>query len=384
MLVGLLFAAGLAIGGAGVAAPAHPNSFSISEIHVRGARVEVQLRCQVLSLGEVIEGLDPELDGHAEPGEIERFAAEISGYVAAHYRLVAGAEDVADGAAPERALQVRDALVVEAPLALDPMNEVSEWVDVVLRYEAEGGAMERLGVRQELFQVTSPGHRDSCAVVWNGVELEQRQFALGAEGHVFVATQEALDRGAPAFGRYLRASARRLAGEADALLLAVLLVLAARPGLRSGLLSLTLLAAAVAMGVQVGARMTVSPTEGRFLQLTVPLAIAYIGLDDLLHRDGRTRFIEPVVFGLALGGREVVALAPELVREAGPAAPLAGASAGLAVALVAAGALALGLVRAAGGSLPPGAAAAPRPARVVADALAIGLGLWLFLGRALG
>ena len=93
MLVGLLFAAGLAIGGAGVAAPAHPNSFSISEIHVRGARVEVQLRCQVLSLGEVIEGLDPELDGHAEPGEIERFAAEISGYVAAHYRLVAGAEE---------------------------------------------------------------------------------------------------------------------------------------------------------------------------------------------------------------------------------------------------------------------------------------------------
>ena len=66
----LLLASGLGAAGA----PAHPNSFSISELHVWNGRVEVQLRCQVLSLGEVIEGLDPELDGHAEPGELDRFA----------------------------------------------------------------------------------------------------------------------------------------------------------------------------------------------------------------------------------------------------------------------------------------------------------------------
>ena len=375
MLASLLLGAALA---GGPAAALHPNSFSISEVHVRGARVEVQLRCQVLSLGEVIEGLDPELDGHAEPGEVERHAAAISEYVATHYRLVPGAPDLARCADLAAALTPLDSLVVEAPLALDPMNEVSEWVDVVLRFDA-GEPFRRLGVQQELFQLTSPGHRDSCAVVWNGLDLEQRQFALGAEGYVFAATEAALARGAPPFGRYLRLGAVGVLGAADALLLVLLVVLAARPGRRSAATSAGLLAAAVLAGVQVGARVTVSPTEARFLQLTVPLAIAYVGLDDLLHREGRTRVIEPLVFGLALGGRTVVSLAPELVLEETPTAPLAGAAAGAAGTIIAL-AVACGWLCGRGA---PGAALGGRRLRTAVDGVALVVGLALFLLQAL-
>lgn len=364
----------------GTPPPVHPNSFSISELHVRGGEVELQLRCQVLSLGEVIEGLDPELDGHAEPGEVERFSREIAEYVARHYQLVPGAVDLEGEVDPSTVLAVADAFVDEAPLALDPMNEVSEWVDVVLTFEEFSGDLERLGVQQSLFQVTSPGHRDSCAVVWNGLEVGQRQFALGAETHVFVASAEVLARGAPAFQRYLVHGAKGTLGSVDSLLLVLLLVLAARPGLRSGAISVGVLAVAAAVGVQVGARMTVSATEVRFLELTVPLAIAYIGLDDLLHRDGRTRFIEAGVFGFALGGREVLQLAPELIREVGPGEPLLGASTGLAIGIAGfAGALMLLVPRGRDAT-----AAAPRRLRLSVDVAAIGVGLWLFLTTALG
>lgn len=361
-------------------APLHPNSFSISELHIRGGVVELQLRCQVLSLGEVIEGLDPELDGHAEPGEIERFSGEIAEYVAAHYQLVPGAPDLAVGVVPGSALAVSEAFVGEAPLALDPMNEVSEWVDVVLTFEKSAGELKRLGVHQSLFQITSPGHRDSCAVVWNGLEVGQRQFALGAEGHVFVASAEVLARGAPALRRYFLHGAKAAAGSVDTLLLVLLLVLAARPGRRSAAISVGVLVAAAALGVQIGARVTVSATEVRFVELTVPLAIAYIGLDDLLHRDGRTRFIEAAVFGLALGGREVLELAPELIREVGPREPLAGVSAGLAAAI---SGVALALIPLLSRSRDP-AAAGPRRLRLPLDLAAMGVGVWLFLATALG
>jgi|GEM_PF-3435637 len=360
--------------------PAHPNSFSISELHIWNSRVELQLRCQVLSLGEVIEGLDPELDGHAEPGEVERFSSEIAEYVARHYRLVPGALDEASCADASAALTVAGAFVYEAPLALDPMNEVSEWVDVVLSFEGPAGGLNRLGVHQSLFQITSPGHRDSCAVVWNGLEVGQRQFALGAEAFVFVASPEVIARGAPVLQRYVVHGAKGVFQSLDALLLVLLLVLAARPGWRSALISVGILAAAAAVGAQVGARVPVSSTELRFLELTVPLAIAYVGLDDLLHRDGRTRFIEALVFGLALGGREVVQLSPELIREAGPSGPLAGVSLGLVLAVLT---LSLSLLLALSRCGDPDAAG-PRLVRLPVDLLAIGVGLWLFVSTALG
>ncbi|MEM9803069.1 MAG: hypothetical protein AAGA20_22295, partial [Planctomycetota bacterium] len=302
----------------------HPNSFSISEIHVRGAAVELHLRCQVLSLGEVIEPFDPELDGHAEDGEIEAHAEAIADYVEQHYRFVPGARENDEARDPALAMTRIDALVVAAPVALDPMNEVSEWVDVRLQFRSAAEDFESLGVYVDLFEVTSPGHRDSAALVWNGVEEEVRQFAIGASEHVFEASEEALARAAPPFGRYLALAPAAVARAFDVALLALLFALAAGPTRRSAFVSVGLFLVAFVGGAFLAPSIDLAPRQVRFLELTVPLALAYVALDDLLHRVGRTRIVEPLVFGVAAGARSAVELAPELAREAGTTEPLAG------------------------------------------------------------
>ncbi|MEM9379843.1 MAG: hypothetical protein AAGB93_07810 [Planctomycetota bacterium] len=382
-------------------ASAHPNSFSISEVHVRGPRIELHLRCQVLSLGEVIEGLDPDLDGHAEEGAIEAHAGAIADYLEAHYRFVPdpgaspGSDPVAESAAgpdvsdPASALARTDALVVEAPLALDPMNEVSEWIDVKLRYRAEGDAFERLGVHVDLFEDTSPGHRDAAAVVWNGVELGAWEFSFGANAHVFVATDETLERGRPALVRYAEAAPAAAARSWDGLLLLVLLLAAAGSSNRSALATTALFACAVAVGIGAAPEVELKPRQVRFLDLTVPLAAAYVALDDLLHREGRTRFVEPIVFGIVLGAREACALVPELAREETSGPALAGFSLGYVGSIAAVTVLALLALRdrrapTLDGDDVDAGGFAPRRIRVALAAAGLVTGAALFGVRAFG
>lgn len=313
----------------------HVGSYSLSEIHVRRHTVQVQLRCQVLSLGEVIGPFDPDLDGNMEPGELEASRAEIVRYISEHYSIVAGAEGLEAASDQGRALEVASSLVVEAPPALDPLNEVSQWIDVVLDYSVpEDQEFRTFGVHVDLFYDTSPQHRDSAAVVWNGLELGAWQFAQGSEAHVFEATDEMLARNEHPVLRFARSGARRALGALDAVLLVLLFVAAARRGSRaSALASVGLFVAFAAGGMMLAPRADLLPQHVRFLQLTVPLALAYVGLDDLLHGRGRTRVLETSVFGLALGGREATRLAPDVSREAGTTEPLLGFALGLGLVL---------------------------------------------------
>ncbi|QDV07529.1 hypothetical protein Poly30_30550 [Planctomycetes bacterium Poly30] len=375
----------------------HVGSYSLSEIHVRRHAVQVQLRCQVLSLGEVIGPFDPDLDGNMEPGELEAHVDAIASYIAEHYRVVPGAESLEAAADPGRALKVTSSLVVEAPPALDPMNEVSQWIDVVLDFSVpEDQEFRNLGVYLDLFQVTSPQHRDSSAVVWNGLELSAWQFAAGSEAHVFEATDEMLARNEHPILRFARAGALRATRALDVVLLVLLFVAAARRGSRgSALLSAGLFLAFAAAGMVLAPRADLLPQHVRFLQLTVPLALSYVGLDDLLHNRGRTRILETSVFGIALGGREATRLAPDLSREAGAGEPLMGFALGWTVVLFAF-AVALSWVlmdRSASretvrrveegrneespAELASGAYSA-RPLRATLDVAAIGAGLWFF------
>ena len=320
MIAGCL-AGVLALGsGAGASGPAspHPNSFSWSEIHVRGADIRLELRVQVLSLGEVIQGFDRELDGHAEDGEIAEYANEIVQYVSEHYRLVVGEEGAGISSAmlaDAKRLEVTSSLVVEAPLALDPMNEVSEWVDVVLTFDAPRAGFEEFGAYVDLFEVTSPGHRDSCGVVWNGLEVGAWQFAVGMNARVFEATEEMLARNAPVFGRYVRHGVERSATAWGLLSMALLLVVGARRSVRSAAATLTLFAVAGLAGAVLAHYVPWKPAYIRFVELAVPLGLLYLALDDLLHREGRTRLLEALVFGVIAGAREAVRMAPEVGLE---------------------------------------------------------------------
>ena len=310
-------AVGAGAGAGGIPAP-HPNSFSWSEIHVRGTDIRLELRVQVLSLGEVIPGFDRELDGHAEDGEIAEYEDEIVQYVSEHYRLVVGEEGVGISSAmleTAESLEVTSSLVVEAPLALDPMNEVSEWVDVVLTFEAPREGFGRFGAYVDLFEVTSPGHRDSCGVVWNGLEVGAWQFAVGMNARVFEATAEMLARNAPVFERYLMLGIERGAVAWGLLFLGLLLVVGSQRSVRSAAVSVGVFACAGLAGAVLAHYVPWKPAYVRFVELALPLGLLYLALDDLLHREGRTRVLEALVFGVIAGAREAVRMAPEIGLE---------------------------------------------------------------------
>lgn len=338
----LLGALGVVSGAVGPP-PAHPNSYSLSEVQIRGRSVRVELRVQVLSLGEVIEGFDADLDGHAEDGEIAASEAAILDYVHAHYRLMAG--PIADGGSIEvsEALGVSTGTVSEGPLALDPMNEVSEWVDVVLEYDVpEAAEFRALGVVVDLFAETSPGHSDSAAVVWNGVELGPWMFNAAASGHLFEATDEMLERNAPAFGRFLRRSASESLARWRLALLAALLVIGSRRASGSPLFSCGLLAAATAGGVALGHLVPARFELAGFAALTLPLALAYLALDDLIHRDGRSRSLEPLVFGAVAGIGISLEIAPDVATEFHRTGARVGAAIGVGASVMVAAVMVIG------------------------------------------
>ncbi len=403
ILAGLLLSAA---GSSGAALPApaveaHVGSFSLSEIHIRGDSVQLQLRCQVLSLGEVIEPFDPDLDGEMEPGELEAHRESIVRYVVEHYRMFPGSKDASDPTSVDISLEMKSATVTEAEVALDPLNEISQWIDVVVDFAATDlDSFESLGARMDLFYDTSPQHRDSCAVVWNGLELGAWQFSQGAEAEVFVPTAEMIERNVRPLVRYAKLGWAQAPQLLDAVLLALLFVLAAHRGSRtSALVSAAIFIAAMGAGLVAAPMANLLPQHVRFLELTVPLALGYVGLDDLLHNRGRTRILETAVFGLALGGREATRLAPDLLREAAKRESLVGFALGLGGALVLialVAALFLGDRRAPAPSegstsedaTAPNEAAAGRkpgayswrPLRLVVDLGAIAAGLWFFWG----
>ena len=318
----------------------HPNSFSTSELHIRGSRIELQLRVQVLSLGEVIEGFDDNGDGHAEDGEIEASYGAISAYIAEHYRVSPRASTSAEAALSDKALVGKCLQIVEGPMALDPMNEVSEWIDVRFEFDAGEEEFRTVGAYVDLFEVTSPGHSDSCAVVWNGLELGAWMFAQDAESHVFEATEEMIARNAPAWRRFAVRGAKSLTGGGKgkwhAALLALLVVVIACRSRGSAVLSGVVLVAAVAAGILVTPEVPVRDQYLKFAQVTTSLALVYLALDYLIYRSGRTRILEPLVFGAILGFREATLARPELTLELDPVGePLRGLALGLSGSLLA-------------------------------------------------
>ena len=322
ILLGMLGAVSALSGTAGSS-----QLLSLSEVQIRGRSVRVELRVQVLSLGEVI-------DSTAISTAMRRTvrspasAVAILDYVHEHYRLMAG--PIADSGAldPSERLAILSGAVSEGPLALDPMNEVSEWVDVVLEYEvAELGEFEALGVAVDLFAETSPGHSDSAAVTWNGVELGPWMFNAAASGHLFAATDEMLAR----TPRPAAASCAEVlpTPSSDGLaLLAVLLVVGARRASSSALISCGLLALAVAGGTAFGHHVPPRFEIAGFAGLGGTLALAYLALDDLVHREGRTRLLEPLVFGAVAGVGISAQLAPDVATELQQYGARAGAALG--------------------------------------------------------
>lgn len=272
----------------------HPGSLSSSRVRVAEHQVELLLRVQILSLLEVIPGLDADADGTVTPAEIQARDAEIFGYVDEHYTLWVGTDRELEGG--ERLLAEYQFLRrVDVDQLTPGTGARAGGVDVQLRYTHREPVRD-LMLRSTLFADTSPDHVDTAVIEWADGTRDHFGLTAGAEhGRV--------DReGRGAFALFLRLGWEHILSGWDHLAFVALLVVSAASlrGLLAVVTAFTLSHSASLALVTLGV-VDVSPWA-HLVEPAIALTIAYVAADNLLRlKQPRARAVEAFVFGLVHG-----------------------------------------------------------------------------------
>lgn len=274
------------------AAP-HPGSISSSRVVIDGTRAEVRLRCQLLSLVEVIDGLDADGDGQVTEVELDAREAEVEAYVGRHYRLFVGSG---------RDLQGGVALTLEGFTQswLAPENFTD------LGSDGGGAEFEFQLVAQEeirdlmlevtLFHDTSPDHVDLATLHWPS----GTRSSFGVTREYPRARSDPSGRGV--FGAFLKLGFDHILSGWDHLAFVVVLLLGAR-SVRSllGIVTAFTVAHSVTLGLSATKLVDFSAYTG-LVELVIALSIAYMAVDNLLRDpSARSRWLEAFAFGLIHG-----------------------------------------------------------------------------------
>ncbi|HVS17851.1 MAG TPA: HupE/UreJ family protein [Planctomycetota bacterium] len=298
-----------------VGSATHPDSLSSTEIRVLGAEAHMTVRCQVLSLFEVVDGLDGDGDGRLDAAELAAREDEVLAYVADHYRLRTGSDRDLEGGDRLTARGIGCSLV-------DPREEAAAGyrlgaVDVRVVYGAPAEIRD-LRIEMRLFLETSPDHIDVTTLVWpDGVE----------ETHVLRASSPVVrsdPTGRGAFAAFLTLGVRHILGGWDHIAFLVALLLASKR-LRSLLWVVTAFTLAHSVTLALAALEVVD--VGRyagFVEALIALSIAYVAAETLvLPREQRARWPEAFVFGLVHGLGFAGFLGDALLAERSKLVPLA-------------------------------------------------------------
>ena len=274
---------------------AHPESLSRTQIRVTGARAEVGIRFQALSLIEVRPELDLSRDTWLDADELAVARAEIEAYLLAAFRLASleqGREEPLAGRLV--------ALTSEDPAELGALELQN--VDASLVFEAPR-ALEAAVVESRLFHETNPWHRDFCTLTWNADAPVEHRFEGSRQRWVFEPAHVRRPGVLTTFvglgvTHILGTFEHPLAGTDHLAFLLALLVASRRVRTLVGVVtaftvahSLTLAAAALGW-VKV---------EPRLVELAIALSISYVACDNLLRREPRNPWIEAFLFGLLHG-----------------------------------------------------------------------------------
>ena len=387
----------LAAVSAGAVEAPHPDSLSRSLIRVDGDRLELTLRCQTLSVLEVLPELDRDGDGRLSDAELEPGRGALEAYVLEHYRIDL---DRDEEPLPLVGELVRAGTSGEAPAG--PLD--LQWIQ--LRFEfrapvdsgphaAPTAVLGAIGIRVSLFLVGSPDHSDLCGVVWNGEREVRHLFAPGSGRWVF---EPAAERRPGVFRSFLELGVNHILGGWDHLaFLVALLVASSRLRSLVGVVTAFTVAHSITLGLAAlnpGGLLDRVPE--RFVELAIALSIAYVGAETLLRREARDPWIEAFAFGLLHGLGFAGFLGDALVGETLVLTALVGFNVGVEagqLAVVGVLAAALVLMRRLRPAAPPAVPevegeAAPRPAlapravQVVASAGVVVVGLYWFCERA--
>lgn len=312
----------------------HDDSLSFSRVEVAGSEASVTLTVQVLSLAEVVDGLDADGDGRLSGEELERRRGPVGTYCSSRYALRSGA--AADEPGSGRALAPADVRVEREGLD-------GRWVTVRFACRDPLGAIDSLELSVDPFVETSPAHLDRAEVVWSGARYASLWLGPGARRQVVAppGPGEVLVAG-------LRSGLHRAAVRPE--LAALVLLLASGTARRRPLAGVTALFLALHLtGVVLASRG--SPGLGwlppRSVGLAAVLSVPYLAADLELCGAGRPRRVEAALFGLVHGLSFDPGLAATLARVPERGASLAGTI--VAASLVAALGLVLALPVAASG-----------------------------------
>ncbi len=275
------------------ARPPHPDSLSSSVVRVIGSEVHLTMRCQVLSLMEVVPGLDADGDGEVSEAEALLSRDAILTYIAEHYLMFVGTDRDLEGGRP---------LVPEA-LGVRPLPAGTEdargyrkgAVDVEFVFRA-GEPIRDLMIESTLFEDTSPGHIDLCTLQWDGGS--SASFTLDDNSPRHRSDPE----GRGAFAAFAALGFHHIMGGWDHLAFVIVLVLGAR-NLRSVLGVVTAFTAAHSITLVLSALGVVDLSAySGFVEALIALSIAYVAADVLLAGEKtRARWGEAFGFGLVHG-----------------------------------------------------------------------------------
>lgn len=283
------------------ASAVHDRSTSTSVIHVDGARVDVQLRCQTASLFEVIQGLDVDGDQLVSAAELSASEERIGEYVNAHYRLRLGSDpeglggDILEPSSTSLFLVKPGASDGETSEGRSAVNTAFQWVELRMVYNADE-ELQDLALDMTLFMETSPRHNDIITMRWG---TNKPTWVLLDRG---IPTWRWVPQGAGQTLPFLREGWNHILSGWDHLCFLLALLFSVRR-VRSiiGVVtaftvahSITL--AAVSLGlVNVGG-------YGGFIEAAIALSIAYVAVDNLLHEErSSSRWPEAFIFGLVHG-----------------------------------------------------------------------------------
>ncbi len=356
-----------------LAATPHPDSLSSSRVRVHTGGIDVTVRCQVMSLLEVIPDLDANRDEAVDAAEVAGRRDAILAYVAEHFRLTTGTD---------RAMEGGRRLVAE-PVAVRHLTGDSTLgigaragaVDVELRYPSPEPIRDVV-VEVSLFHATSPAHIDLCTVEWDGHEPEG--FAIDARTPRVRSDPE----GRGAFLAFLRLGVGHILGGFDHIAFVIALLLSAR-SLRALLAVVTAFTAAHSVSLALAALRVVDVSAyASVVEATIALSIAFVGADNLLHpKLVRPRWIEAFVFGLVHGLGFAGFLGQSLVNERAKAMALFSFNVGVEVGQVAIVVLLVAGLRFLHRRSEEDPFLAPLRLRQAGSAIVTALGLWWFFER---
>lgn len=282
LVVWILTAGGLEIG----SPEAHPMSRSSSRVDLEEGLVRWTVRVQMQSVVEVLPGLDLDGDGVLSPGEASAGEGEIVAYLAAHYG-VRGAESA------EWPEWVGEVVRVGQPA--DVAQAVAgEWLEAVWEVAVED-EVAGVGVRMELFEVTSPDHIDVFELRRRGSLRYTALFGAQLPG-AWIAT--AGDAGAGFLDWVGWGFWHILTGWDHLAFLLALLMCVRGPRQMVGVVTAFTLAHSVTLAL---AALEWVDVPSRFVELVIALSISFVAIGGLAKAPRKGLWLEAMVFGLVHG-----------------------------------------------------------------------------------